>query len=295
MNQLPFTLSTRLAVALAAICLTTAGTCAQNPTADANQTPATGQAAPAPANAEDAWLAKTARLYYSSAKAGLTGFDCDVHPDWHALFVSANKGAEAPNSDAHMALLKTVKIKMHARMKGGSTIDWVMDASPDKPLDEDTTEMLDGMHQSVQQTLEGFLQFWSPFMEVSIVPDRADGLEITHGATSHTIHAKQGETELTEVFNRDLVLEQFNVVLSGTSIQFAPAYESTPQGLLVNAFSADILPAGATAGQGQKMRVKVDYQTVDGLTIPARLNMDVVGTGTFNFTFDGCTTNLKKN
>jgi hypothetical protein len=147
------------------------------------------------------------------------------------------------------------------------------------------------MHQSVQQTLEGFLQFWTPFMEDSVVPDTPQGIEITHTATSHQIHAKQGETELTEIFNNELVLEQFNVVLSGTSIKFEPTYKPTPQGLLVSGFVAHILPAGAASGQEQQMQVAIDYQAVNGLTIPSALNMDVVGTGKFNFKFDGCSTN----
>ena len=253
------------------------------------------QSAPKPNPEEIEWLANTSKLYYSSAIAGLTGFDCAVHPDWHRLFVSAGKGEAVPEDDPRIALLKTVTITLHARMKGGSTIEWVAAASPDKPLDQDSAAMLDGLHQSVEQTLEGFLQFWTPFMEDSVVPDSADGLEITHTPTVHTIHAKQGSTELTEIFSNSLVLEQFNVNLSGTSIKFSPAYTPTPQGLLVNGFVAHILPVGATPEQAQEMKVNIEYQTIHGLTIPGRLNMEVVGTGIFNFAFDGCTTNPKPN
>ncbi len=195
--------------------------------------------------------------------------------------------------DPRIILLKNVKITMHARMKGGSTLDWVAASNPDKALDQSSTDLLDGMHQSVQQTLEGFLQFWSPFMEGTVVPDSTQGLEITHTPTEHTIHAKQGTTELTEVFSSDLVLKQFNVNLGSTSIKFAPAYKPTPQGLLVNAFDAHIMPAGVPPEQAQVMKVGIEYQTANGLTIPAQLNMEVEGTGTFNFTFDTCTTNPK--
>jgi hypothetical protein len=41
------------------------------------------------------------------------------------------------------------------------------------------------------------------------------------------------------------------------------------------------------------MKVGVEYQPVNGLTIPSSLNMEVVGIGVFKFTFDGCTTNPK--
>jgi hypothetical protein len=244
-----------------------------------------------PRNPENEWLAKTAKVYFSSAKAGLTGFDCDVHPDWRALFVSASKGKEVTANDANLALLKNVKVKMHAHMGGGSTIEWVEISADGQQTSDDANATIDRLHQSVQQILEGFMQFWSPFMEVTVVPQKADGLEITHSATSHTIYTKQGATELTEIFNKDLVLEHFNLMLGGTSIKLTPTFEPTPQGMLVRSFATEIQPAGATSQQTQKMQVHIDYQTVNSQTIPIQLNMDISGTGSFNFAFDGCSTN----
>ena len=88
-----------------------------------------------------------------------------------------------------------------------------------------------------------------------------------------------------------MVLQQFNVAMSGAKIEFAPTYKSTPNGLLVSAFTAHIQSPGTTAEQAQKMNVGIDYQTVGGFPIPQKLTMDVVGTGKFSFTFDGCTVN----
>ena len=298
MNPSPHALPARLSIAVAAVCLAVSAAHAQNPAPgqapDQAPAPATLQLPPTtPQNPDNAWLAKAAALYYSSAKAGLTGFDCSIYPDWHTLFITANKGESVAEDDPRIALLKTVKITMHARMKASSTLEWILEPNPDKPLDEASNQLLDGMHQSVQQTLEGFLQFWGPFIDGSVVPDSADGLEITHTPAAHTIHTTQSGTELTEIFSSDLVLEHFNVDLNGTSIKFSPAYTSTPQGLLVNKFEAHILPAGAPPEKTQVMKVGVEYQSLNGLTIPAHLHMEVVDTGTFNFAFDGCTTNPK--
>ena len=41
------------------------------------------------------------------------------------------------------------------------------------------------------------------------------------------------------------------------------------------------------------MNVDIDYQTINGFPIPDKLNMEVIGTGKFNFTFDGCATSTK--
>ncbi len=294
MNRLRLARLSRLLATAFAICfaaLAAGADTTQNPPPPGGKPEAAAQSGKP--DSDKQWLARTSKLYYSSAKAGLTGFDCAVHPDWYALFVTANKGETAAADDPRIVLLKAVKVTLHARMEGGSTIDWIPDSSSGKPLDDSSTALLDGMRKTVEQTLEGFLQFWSPFMEGTVVPDSADGLEISHTPATHTIHAKQAGTELTEVFSSDLVLRQFNVDMSGVSIKFSPAYKPTQQGLLVDGFEAHILPAGTSPEQAQVMKIAIDYQTANGLTIPAQLNMDVIGTGTFKFAFDGCTTNPK--
>jgi hypothetical protein len=294
MNQNLLPPAARLFATLVALGLAVSVVRAQAPPASAQpQAPAAPAAQPSTPNPDNEWLAKTSKLYYSSAKAGLTGFDCTIHPDWHTLFVSANNGATIADDDPRMALLKTVKIGLHAHMTGGSTIDWVENTNPDKPLDDDSTALLAGMHRTVEQTLEGFLQFWTPFMEVAVVPDSVEGLEITHTPTVHTIHAKQGETELTEIFSSDLVLEQFNVNMNGMSIKFLPTYKPSPQGLLVHAFEAHIVAPEMSPAQEQVMKVGIEYQNVGGLAIPGQLNMEIVGTGKFDFGFDSCTINPK--
>lgn len=258
------------------------------------QQPAAPQRPVSPSAADNAWLANTRKIYYSSTRAGLKGFDCDVHTDWRTLLVSANAGTEVADDDPRLTLLKAVKVRMHARMNGGSTIEWTAGAQG-QPDDASSAVLLDAMHRTVTQTLEGFLQFWSPFIEDQEVPETAEGLEITHTGQQHTIHARQGATELTEIFNDKLVLEQFDVNLNGVAIKFFPAFEPTPEGLRVSAFDAHILPAGVAPINEQRMHVSIHYQSLNGLVLPSELNMNVVGTGTFHYVFDGCATNPAQN
>lgn len=242
------------------------------------------------AKANDELLARTARLYYSTRDAGLDGFDCDVHPDWRTLFSSANGGAAIAEDDARLGTLKPVRITVHAHMVGGSTMDWVQAPAPDKPLDADTANMLDQMHRATEQTLQGFLQFWTPFVDGSVVPASSEGLKITRTATDWTIHGEQNGTEVTEIFSNEMVLQHFNVVTSGVSIKFAPSYQPTEKGLLVSRFDAHIEAVGQASAPAQEMHVEVLYATVDGVPIPSKLNIEVVGTGVFNLAMDGCHT-----
>jgi len=119
-------------------------------------------------------------------------------------------------------------------------------------------------------------------------PTRAKALQVAPtDKGGYKMHAEGGGTSLTEVFSNDMVLEQFNVAMNGMTIDFSPAYKPTEKGLLVQSFQARILPAGTPPEQAQEMHVALEYQTIDGFPIPARLNMEVVGTGKFNFLLDG--------
>jgi hypothetical protein len=263
---------------------------AASPSGPAAGAPASGSPA---AESDDAWLKKTGSLYYSSAKSGLDGFDCAVHPDWRTLFRSAGNGSASQpamaDGDARLLLLETVKINLHAHMHGGSTLDWTQDPHAAEPLDDNASALLAKMRQTTEQTLEGFLQFWTPFVDGSIVPESAAGLAITHTGTLHTIHAEQGDTALTETFSSDLHLEHFDVKMSGISIKFQPDYQPSGQGLLVKSFEAHVQPAGVPPDQAEEMHVEIEYQTLEGFPIPSRLNMEVANTGNFSFVLDGCT------
>ncbi len=237
---------------------------------------------------DNALLAKAATMYYSTAKAGLNGFDCAVHPDWHALIVSANPGTAVSNSDSRVTLLNGVAITLHARLKGGSTLDWTPAAG--SATDAVSTSLLTQIHQGTEQTLIGFLQFWTPFVDGSAVPANSSGLAVTHGPSTFTLHAAANGTDVTEVFSNDLLLEHYDVIVGdGTSVKAEPNYMSTPQGLLVERFLAHIQQGNNPPGPVQEFRVGIEYQTIEGFPIPRQLNMEVAGTGIFNMSLDGCT------
>ncbi len=260
--------------------------------------PAATQAAPAsgdqvPAAQPDpnaAFLAKASSLYYSTTKQGLTGFDCAVHPDWANIFKTVLKGTPSAGDDKLVALLNSAKITIHARLTGpGSGLDW----APGKVAlpDPDSLELIEYMHQSTGQAFQTFTQFWTPFVNGSVIPGSNSGVEVKKTETGHTIHTMDGTASITEVLDEDNVVKRFNVETGGAKIAFEPSFKPTPNGLLVSNFAARIQPPGATPEQEQKMNVGVEYQTVKGFLIPRTLSMDVVGTGTFAFTFDGCTVN----
>jgi hypothetical protein len=244
----------------------------------------------AKAEPEAAFLAQASQLYYSSSKAGLRGFDCQVHPDWRTL-VSSQQDSAVADDDPRIELLRSVNITLHGRLTGGSSLDWNPPQASAKPLNKDLIDLLNSMHQASDRTLTGFMQFWSPFIDGSVIPATSDGLQITHSIKGHTLHADQEGTSLTEILDSNLVMQQFNVATGGAKINFSPRYKSTGEGLLVNGFQARIQSPTDPPDQAEQMHVEIDYQTVSGYPIPSRISMEVIGTGKSDFTLDGCKVN----
>ena len=229
-------------------------------------------------------LNKARTLYYSTAKAGLAGFDCTVNPDWLTTFVKANPGVTISSNDGRVVLLNQVAIVLHARLTNGNTsLDWT---PPPGALTSEQNDLLNQKHSGVQQALTGFIQFWTPFVDGSVIPDSTSGMTVTHSPTSFTLVAEGGGTSITEVFSNDLLLEHYDLTSGGTSVKFEPSYKATPQGLLVEHFVASIQNPSAPV---QQMNVAVEYQNIDGFSIPSRLDMEMAGTGAFNMTFSQCT------
>jgi hypothetical protein len=251
----------------------------------------TATAEPAKPDPDAEFLAKASDLYYSSSRAGLRAFDCQVHPDWHSLFVSAEQEPSVADDDPRIQLLKSVNITLHGRLTGGSSLDWTPPTVSAKPINQDLADLLNSMHQASDRTLTGFMQFWSPFIDGSVIPATPDGLEITHSVKGHTLHADQQGTSLTEILDSNLVMQQFNVATGGARINFSPRYKTTGQGLLVNGFQARIQVPSDPPDQAEQMRVEIDYQSVGGYPIPSKISMEVVGTGRSDFMLDSCTVN----
>jgi hypothetical protein len=277
-------------IALVLSLLTSAALCQTPP-----DTTATAPVTTAPADPNAAFLAKASSLYYSTTKQGLTGFDCTVHPDWVNIFKIVEKQS-TPTASVHaeydkdVELLNSLKITLHARLTGpGSGMDW--EPGTMAPPDAESLEMVDHMHQATGQNLQGFLQFWTPLVNGSVIPDSTAGIDVEKTETGHTIHAVDGSTKITEVLDSGNILKQSILEVGDAKITLNPTYKQTPNGLLVNGFTARIQPPGATPEKQQKMTVGVEYQTVKDFLIPRTLTMGEVGMGSFTFTFDGCTVN----
>jgi hypothetical protein len=261
----------------------------------AQNRPASPSAPPQPAaiaSLSDALLAKATALYASTAKSGLRSFDCIVHPDWQMIMTSSRKGAPSAGSDSEIALLNSVKITLHARIDGDSTVDWEVPAG--KPLDAAANATLDRAHRGIEQTLKGALKLCIPLINGSVAESLgAENADVAQTENGYSLRSRDKQHSLTEEFDRNLLLTRQVITDSGSTVDIAPTFQPTSQGLLLNSFTARVQPAGTAAQNAQEMRISLAYQTVSGAQILARLAVVVPNVVTMDFALDGCTVNAQ--
>lgn len=289
MRRSPPGLPVRIAAALLALaCM---GGDAQTPQA-AQPVPGATMQPGSGASLNDALLAKATMLYASTAKSGLRNFDCTVHPDWEKIMITSRKDTAAAAGDSRIALLNRVKITLHAHMEGDSTVDWVVPA--DQQFDAAASATLDRAHRGIEQTLEGALKLWIPLVNGSVAESLGvEDVDIGQTESGYSLRSKDKRHSLTEEFDRNLLLRRYRIADSGSVVDIAPTFRSTGEGLLLSSFVARVKRADATANNAQEMKVSLEYQTLAGAQIPARLAVDVPNVVTMDFALDGCAVDLK--
>jgi hypothetical protein len=264
---------------------------AQNP--QATPLPPSAPLQPAAvANLNDALLAKATSLYDSTAKSGIHSFECQVHPDWSKIMLSSRKGAPIAAGDTRLDLLNAVEITLHGRIKGSSTLDWLLPAHPATPLDPSSAAMLEKAHRGIENTLQGVLKLWIPLVDGSIAESFGEeDADLAQTGNGYTLRSKDKSHSVTEEFDRNLLLKQFVVSDSGSAVDIAPVFQPTINGLLLSSFLARIQPAGTAPQSAQQMRVAIEYQPIAGTQIPSRFSIEISGVVQMDFRLDACTTN----
>jgi len=250
------------------------------------------------ASLSDSLLAKATALYYSSAKSGLKSFDCQVHPDWKKMMESARNGAAVADDDPKLAVMSGVKIVLHARLTGESTLDWQAPAPAGSSRSKADADLLDRAHRDMENTWQGLLKLWIPLVDGSLAEGLGeDDVEIEQTADGYVLRtqekAKEAHESLMEEFDRSLTLKRSVSQDAGSTVSLVPVFQPSTQGLLASGFDATIQPAGAATESARRMHVTLEYQTVSGLQIPGKVSVELPGVVEMEFALDGCAVNTK--
>jgi len=136
----------------------------------------------------EAALAHGRTLYYSLAKHGFAGGQCQVRPDFEAIV-----GPRNVQNASGFAMLDQLRMTLAVTDGGAATIDAVDPTAAQHPQ---AAASVSQIFQTASQLLSGFFAMWSSFMIRSPLPDVATSTAVSPAAGGYLLRYKDDGSDV---------------------------------------------------------------------------------------------------
>jgi hypothetical protein len=226
-------------------------------------------------------LSAARALYYTPTTKGLQSFHCAVDFDWKDMLTRYSGGA-VPDDNPFLQYLRSVHLGITDDLKGSGQLDWTTAGSPPAGQEDSAAKMKDGM----QQMMAGFFSSWNAYMNGNMVPAPDATTTVTETPDGMRMHASATDTDVTELFDKNMLLTQAHVVQSTSDVYAYPTYIDTPDGRVVSAIRT-VFRQPPTASPGE-LTLNISYAPVQSFRLPQTLNYELKNIGSFAFKFSAC-------
>lgn len=220
-------------------------------------------------------------LYYTPTVQGLKSFRCNVDFDWKD-FLTRYSGSDVKDDNPVLQHLRTVHLTVSDDLNGDGHLEWTTSGAPPAGKEDSIAKMKDGM----QQMMVGFFTSWNAYMNGNMVPLPDSTTTITESADGFTLHAASGGADVTELFDKNLLLTDAHVVQTASDVHAYPTYTDTPDGRIVSAIRL-VYRQPPTAPPAE-LNIQVAYAPVESFRLPAQLDYELKNVGSFEFKFSAC-------
>ena len=240
--------------------------------------PLFARAQTAPANTR---LSSARALYYTPTVQGLKSFRCTVNFDWKD-FLTRFSGADVNDDNLLLQHLRTVHLSVSDNLNGDGHLDWTATGTPPAGKEDSIAKMKNGM----EQMMVGFFSSWNAYMNGNMVPLPDATTTVTENGDGIKMHVTAEGTEVTELFDKNLLLTEAHVVQPTSDVFAYPTYDDTPDGRVVSAIRT-VYRQPPTAPPAE-LNIRVSYAPVQGFRLPETLSYELKNVGAFVFKFSAC-------
>ena len=256
-----------------------------SPTAATGTPPKPATPPPSPANTK---FMSARALYYTPTAQGLKSFKCTVDFDWKDFLSRYANGAEIKDDNPYLQYLRTVRLTVTDDLNGDGALEWTATGAPPAGKEDSATQMQHGM----EQMMVGFFSSWNAYMNGTMVPIPDSTTTITETTDGFRMHAASGSIEVTELFDKNLLLTEAHVVQPSNDVYAYPTYTDTPDGRVVSAVRT-VFRQPPTAPPAE-LTINVSYTPVEGFRLPSTLAYELKNVGSFEFKFTNCSVQTNK-
>jgi len=226
---------------------------------------------PALAPAQDvpnkqAVLGQARDAYYNLRNQGLASFQCDVTPNWELLLQNERKQNPA---GADTAIQTLSQIHFTTSLAADNTVKVTHNNLPGQS--EDMMKALSQIYGGMEQMASGFFDTWKLFMLSAPFPEVTSEYQLQSLPTQYQLSYKEGTTDVVTTMSRDFAISNMQINNSEFTSSIQPTFTRTAQGLRLNGYEASY--QSAKAEETTHLRVSIDYQDVNGLSMLQKLSL----------------------
>ncbi|HEV2577726.1 MAG TPA: hypothetical protein VGU25_11005 [Acidobacteriaceae bacterium] len=220
-------------------------------------------------------------LYYTPTTQGLRSFHCALVIDWKDLLARFS-GTDIQEDNPFLKYLQTAHLSVTDDLKSGGQLDWANTAVPPEGKEGPAAKMKEGM----QKMITSFFQTWNGYMSGKMVPAPDDSTTVTEVNGTIQLHAKAANMDVTESFDKNMLLTEAHVVTPSIDATAYPTYVDTSDGRVVSIIRTVYRqPPTAPPAEGT---FTVSYAMVSNFRLPETLSVNAKNIGAFVFKFSGC-------
>jgi hypothetical protein len=221
-------------------------------------------------------VTRARQSYYSLRRLGLLQFQSNIRPTWEVTLANDIRNDPA-GAQAGIKMLNGLHFSMTLDERGKVKVDHRADSAPPN---ERATAAFNQIYHGMDQAVSGFFETWSMFMLTSPFPETNSEYQVADLGAKYRLSYKDGAADVVTSMTKDLIITEITVTSPEFFSSIRPQLSRTAGGFILVGYDADYRP---TSGPGSvKLNVKLDYQDVNGLQLPHRLNMDSVYDGSPN-------------
>jgi hypothetical protein len=220
-------------------------------------------------------------LYYTPTTQGLKSFHCTVDFDWKD-FLTRYSGADVKDDSPYLQYLRTIHLAVSDELSGDGKLEWTTSSATPEGKADAVAKIRDGM----QQMMVGFFSSWNGYMNGNMVPAPDATTTVTENGDVLRLHAAAETTEVTELFDKNLLLTEAHVVQPASDVLAYPTYVDTPDGRVISSIRT-VFRQPPTAPPAE-LNIRVSYTPVQNFRIPDTLSYELKNVGSFEFKFSAC-------
>lgn len=226
-------------------------------------------------------LTSARALYYTPTTQGLQSFHCTVDFDWKDM-LTRYSGSAVPDDNPFLKYLRSVRLAVSDDLRGTGQLEWTTAGTPPPGQEDSAAKMKEGM----QQMMNGFFSSWNAYMNGNMVPAPDATTTVTETPDGLRLHATAPDADVTELFDKNMLLTEAHVVQPASDVFAYPTYIDSPDGRIVSAIRT-VYRQPPTAPPAE-LTLNISYAPVQNFRLPETLKYELKNIGAFAFKFSAC-------